>query len=119
MMLTVTLPVYNAMPYLPAAVESVLNQSYRDFNFLIIDDGSTDGSTDYLRSLRDPRIKLTVRENRGLGMTLNELFRSSRTEYVCAHVDADDDIVKPRRLEKQMAFLRDHGVMWLASRHGN
>jgi glycosyltransferase involved in cell wall biosynthesis len=107
MILTVTLPVYNAMPYLRAAVESVLNQSYRDFDFLIIDDGSTDGSTDYLRSLRDPRIKLTVRENRGLGMTLNELFRSSRTEYV-ARMDADD-ISEPRRLEKQIAFLRGHG----------
>jgi glycosyltransferase involved in cell wall biosynthesis len=102
------------MPYLRAAVESVLNQSYRDFEFLIIDDGSTDGSADYLRSLRDPRVKLTVRENRGLGMTLNELFRNSRTEYV-ARMDADD-ICEPHRLEKQMAFLRDHGdVIMLGS----
>ena len=107
MILTITLPVYNAMPFLPAAVESVLNQSYRDFDFLIIDDGSTDGSADYLRSLGDPRINLTVRENRGLGMTLNELFRNSRTDYV-ARMDADD-ICEPDRLEKQMAFLRDHG----------
>ncbi len=106
MILTVTLPVYNAMPYLAAAVESVLSQSYSDFDFLIIDDGSTDGSADYLHSLRDPRIKLTVRENRGLGTTLNELFRNSRTEYV-ARMDADD-ICEPHRLEKQMAFLRDH-----------
>jgi len=94
------------MPYLPAAVESVLGQTYSDFEFLIIDDGSSDGSADYLRSLRDPRIKLSVRENRGLGTTLNELFRNSRTEYV-ARMDADD-ICKPHRLEKQMAFLRDH-----------
>lgn len=106
-MLTVTLPVYNAMPYLPAAVESILGQSYGDFEFLIIDDGSSDGSTEYLRSLRDPRIKLSVRENRGLGATLNELFRNSRTEYV-ARMDADD-VCESRRLEKQMAFLRDHG----------
>lgn len=114
MILTVTLPVYNAMPHLRAAVESVLNQSYRDFDFLIIDDGSTDGSTGYLRSLCDPRINLTVRENRGLGMTLNELFRNSRTEYV-ARMDADD-ISEPHRLEKQMAFLRDHGdVVMLGS----
>jgi glycosyltransferase involved in cell wall biosynthesis len=107
MILTVTLPVYNAMPYLPAAVESVLSQSYSDFEFLIVDDGSSDGSADYLHSLRDSRIKLTVRENRGLGSTLNELFSNSRTEYV-ARMDADD-ICEPRRLEKQMAFLRDHG----------
>ena len=56
MLLTVSLPVYNAMPYLPAAVESILGQSYRDFEFLIIDDGSSDGSADYLRSLRDPSL---------------------------------------------------------------
>jgi glycosyltransferase involved in cell wall biosynthesis len=93
------------MPYLPAAVESVLNQSYSDFEFLIVDDGSTDGSAAYLHSLRDRRIKLTVRENRGLGSTLNELFSNSQTEYV-ARMDADD-ICEPRRLEKQMEFLRD------------
>lgn len=106
MMLTVTLPVYNAMPHLPAAVASVLGQSYRDFDFLIVDDGSSDDSANYLRSLRDPRIKLTIRENRGLGATLNELFRKSRTEYV-ARMDADD-ICEPHRLERQMAFLREH-----------
>src|SRR5712692_8482942 len=106
-MLTVTLPVYNAMPYLPAAVESILGQTYSDFEFLIIDDGSSDGSADYLRSLRDPRIKLLVRENRGLGTTLNELFSNSRTDYV-ARMDADD-ICEPHRLEKQMAFLCGHG----------
>jgi glycosyltransferase involved in cell wall biosynthesis len=106
MTLTVTLPVYNAMLYLPAAVESILGQTYSDFEFLIIDDGSSDGSTDYLRSLRDPRIKLLVRENRGLGTTLNELFGNSRSEYV-ARMDADD-VCEPHRLEKQMEYLRDH-----------
>src|ERR1700747_2010712 len=105
-MLTVTLPVYNAMPYLPLAVESVLGQTYSDFEFLVIDDGSSDGSADYLRSLRDPRIKLTVRENRVLGATLNEMFRNSRTDYV-ARMDADD-VCEPDRLEQQMGFLRDH-----------
>ncbi len=84
----------------------MLSQSYGDFDFLIIDDGSTDGSVDYLQSLRDPRIKLTVRENRGLGTTLNELFRNSQTEYV-ARMDADD-VCEPHRLEKQMAFLGRH-----------
>jgi len=106
MTLTVTLPVYNAMPYLPAAVESILSQTYGDFEFLIVDDGSSDGSADYLRSLRDPRIKLSVRENRGLGATLNELFGNSCADYV-ARMDSDD-VCEPHRLEKQMAFLRDH-----------
>jgi glycosyltransferase involved in cell wall biosynthesis len=106
MILTVVLPVYNAMPYLPAAVESILEQTYGEFEFLIADDDSTDGSTEYLRSLRDPRINLTVHQNRGLGATLNELFRNSRTKYV-ARMDADD-VCDPRRLEKQMRFLYDH-----------
>jgi glycosyltransferase involved in cell wall biosynthesis len=105
MILTVTLPVYNAMPHLQMAVESVLRQTYQDFDFLIIDDGSTDGSSDYLRSLCDARIKLTIRENRGLGTTLNELFRNSGTPYV-ARMDSDD-VCEPRRLEKQMAILRE------------
>jgi glycosyltransferase involved in cell wall biosynthesis len=105
MKLTVTLPVYNGMPYLPAAVNSILCQTFTDFDFLILDDGSTDGSTEYLRSVRDPRVKLLVRENRGLGTTLNELFANSRTDYV-ARMDADD-VCEPDRLEKQMAFL--HG----------
>jgi glycosyltransferase involved in cell wall biosynthesis len=94
------------MPYLPAAVESILGQTYGDFEFLIADDDSTDGSAEYLRSLRDPRIKLTVQQNRGLGTALNELFRNSRSEYV-ARMDADD-VCDPHRLEKQMRFLRDH-----------
>jgi glycosyltransferase involved in cell wall biosynthesis len=106
MTLTVTLPVYNAMPYLPAAVDSILGQTYSDFEFLIIDDGSSDGSTDYLRSLRDPRIKLSVRGNRGLGATLNELFCNSRADFV-ARMDSDD-ICAPYRLERQLAFLREH-----------
>ena len=73
---------------------------------MITDDGSSDESTDYLRSLRDPRIRLSVRENRGLGTTLNELFHNSHTEYV-ARMDADD-VSEPHRLEKQMEFLEDH-----------
>jgi glycosyltransferase involved in cell wall biosynthesis len=98
--------VYNAMPYLEAAVDSVLGQSFQTFEFLIIDDGSTDSSVEYLKSLSDPRIRLIARENRGLGATLNELFRLSRTDYV-ARMDADD-ICHPDRLDRQMAFLESH-----------
>lgn len=105
-MLTVTLPVFNAMPHLTATVESVLAQTYDDFDFQIIDDGSTDESVDYLKSLTDARVRLSVRENRGLGATLNELFDRSIGKYV-ARMDADD-VCEPYRLERQMAFLREH-----------
>ena len=103
--ITVTLPVFNGMPYVVEAVESVLGQTCTDFEFLIIDDGSTDGSTEYLRSLRDPRVTLICRENRGLGATLNELFSKSRTEYV-ARMDADD-VCEPTRIAEQVSFLSD------------
>ena len=72
--LTITLPVYNGMPYLKDAVESVLAQTFADFRFLIIDDGSTDGTAEYLRSLNDPRLRVIIRENRGLGTTLEPAF---------------------------------------------
>lgn len=100
---TITLPVYNGLPYLKDAVESVLNQSHEDFEFLVIDDGSQDGSTEYLTSIRDPRLRLICRENRGLGATLNQLFYESKTEYV-VRMDADD-VCAPVRLERLMAFL--------------
>jgi glycosyltransferase involved in cell wall biosynthesis len=103
---TITLPVYNGMPFVKDAVESVLGQTYRDFRFLIIDDGSRDGSREYLTSLRDPRLRVIVRENRGLGSTLNELFTESETEYV-ARMDSDD-VCKPSRLETMMEFLEEN-----------
>lgn len=85
------------------AVKSVLDQTYDNFRFLIIDDGSRDGSAEYLRTLRDPRLRVICRENRGLGATLNQLFAESDTRLV-ARMDADD-ICAPQRLERLMAFL--------------
>jgi glycosyltransferase involved in cell wall biosynthesis len=104
--LTITLPVYNGMPYLEEAVESVFRQTYEDFQFLIVDDGSSDGSTEYLRSLKDSRLRVIVRENRGLGNTLNQLFAESGTEYV-ARMDADD-VSDPARIECVMEFLKSN-----------
>lgn len=110
--LTITLPVYNGMPFLKEAVESVLNQTYEDFRFLIIDDGSSDGSGDYLTSLKDSRLRVIVRENRGLGNTLNQLFAESETEYV-ARMDADD-VCAPNRIQTAMAFLAKNSDIVMA-----
>ena len=101
--LTITLPVYNGMPFLKDAVDSILSQTFEDFRFLIIDDGSRDGSTEYLRSLKDSRIRLITRENRGLGYTLNQLFAESETEYV-VRMDSDD-VCAPHRLQAFTEFL--------------
>jgi glycosyltransferase involved in cell wall biosynthesis len=102
---TVVLPVYNGEKYLPAAIESILAQTFTDFAFLIIDDGSTDGSADVIQSYaqRDPRIRPTVRSNRGLVATLNEGIAEARGKYI-ARMDADD-ISMPERFMQQVAFL--------------
>lgn len=95
--------VYNAMPHLPAAVESILKQTCDNFVLLIVDDGSTDDSGAYLDSLDDPRIQLIHQENAGLGTALNRGIEEVRTPYV-ARMDADD-ISLPTRLEKQLAVM--------------
>jgi glycosyltransferase involved in cell wall biosynthesis len=102
------MPVYNAERYLAAAVESILAQSFRDFEFLIINDGSTDDSQAILEryAVADPRIRLVSRENRGLVATLNEMIGLAKGDLL-ARMDADD-VALPDRFEIQMAYLREH-----------
>jgi glycosyltransferase involved in cell wall biosynthesis len=102
------MPVYNAERYVAESVESILGQTLRDFEFLIIDDGSTDGARRILEgyAARDPRIRLTSRENRGLVATLNELIDQARGEFL-ARMDADD-IALPERFRQQVDYLRAH-----------
>ena len=109
--LTVALPVYNAMPYLPEAVESILGQTLRDFQFLIVNDGSTDDSADYLNSLRVPRVTVVHHDNRGLGNTLNRTLELCETPFY-ARMDADD-ISLPERLERQLRFLESNPTVVL------
>lgn len=104
--LTVGLPVYNAMPYLPLAVKSILGQTYKGFELLIINDGSNDGSVEYLATIKDKRVKVLHQENRGLGFTLNRIIEMCQTKYI-VRMDADD-ISLPKRLEQQLAFMETH-----------
>lgn len=106
--LSVLMPVYNAARYVAEATESILNQTFRDFEFVIIDDGSTDGSLDILRRYeqQDARIRLYSRENRGLVATLNEGIGYCRAPLI-ARMDADD-ISLPERFDKQVAFMAAH-----------
>ena len=103
---TVLMSVYNGMPHLPPAVDSILNQTFEDFTFLIINDGSKDGSERYLNQLDDPRIQLVHQLNRGLGAALNTGLAMCKTEFL-ARMDADD-MSLPTRLEAQLSFLRSH-----------
>ncbi|MBX7258083.1 MAG: glycosyltransferase [Candidatus Hydrogenedentes bacterium] len=105
---TVLMPVYNNERYLPASVESILNQTYRDFEFIIVDDGSSDGSLQLLERYaeEDSRIRLSSRPNTGYTIALNEGLRVARGEFI-ARMDADD-IAAPDRFRKQVQYLDDH-----------
>lgn len=103
---SVLMAAYNAMPYLPAAVDSILGQTLQDFEFVIIDDGSTDDSAAYLASLSDPRVRVIWQENAGLSAALNRGLQACRAPYV-ARMDADDFSL-PERLERQAHYLDEH-----------
>jgi len=97
--------VYNERPYLGEAVRSILNQTYGDFEFIIVNDGSTDGSKEVLERVteQDDRVLLFHQENRGLIPSLNRALHEAQGAYV-ARMDGDD-ISRPKRLEKQVRFL--------------
>ena len=98
------MPVYNAEKYLDAAIRSVLNQSYTHYEFIIINDGSTDNSETIILSFKDERIKYIQNEtNLKLIATLNLGFEQSKGKYI-ARMDADD-VSHPQRIEKQVSFF--------------
>ena len=102
------MPVYNCEGYLAEAVRSVLSQTLRDFEFLIVDDGSTDHSLPVLRDFaaKDARIRLVSRPNTGITPALNEMIGLARGRYL-ARMDADD-ISMPDRFAKQVEYLEAH-----------
>jgi glycosyltransferase involved in cell wall biosynthesis len=105
--LTVLMPVYNGQRYLREAIESILGQTFSDFEFLIVDDGSRDGTSAILRSYRDDRIRVIENGgNLGLIETLNKGLQMARGQYV-ARMDADD-VSLPRRLERQLDYMEQH-----------
>ena len=103
---SVIMSVYNGEKYLGEAIDSILNQTFTDFEFIIVDDGSIDRSADIIRSYKDSRIKLIQQENRGASCGRNRGIQESKGEYI-ACMDADD-ISLPQRLEKQVDFLEKH-----------
>ena len=105
--LSVVMPVYNAEKYLSEAIESILQQSFEDFEFLIINDGSTDRSKDIVLQYDDPRIIYVENDsNMGLIATLNRGIKLARGLFL-ARMDADDISVKDR-FAKQIAFLKNN-----------
>jgi len=104
---SVLLPVHNGEPYLAAAIESILAQTFRNFELLVVDDGSTDGSASRVRAYTDSRIRLISQDRQlGLSAALNCGLQAATAPLV-ARQDADD-VSRPDRLERQVAHLRRH-----------
>jgi glycosyltransferase involved in cell wall biosynthesis len=104
--ITVLMPVYNAGRFVSDAVQSILAQTFQDFEFLIIDDGSADGTGDVVAGFRDERIHLVRRPHAGLVAQLNFGIEEAAAPLI-ARMDADD-ISDPRRLEVQYRFMQDN-----------
>jgi glycosyltransferase involved in cell wall biosynthesis len=100
---TVLMPVYNGAQYLKDAIDSVLAQTFTEFEFLIVNDGSTDNSLQIIESYKDKRIKVLSQENQGVSAALNLGLKAAVGDFI-ARTDCDD-ICKPDRLEKQINFL--------------
>ncbi|WP_099610792.1 glycosyltransferase [Vibrio fujianensis] len=103
--ISVVMSVYNGEKYLGEAIDSILKQTFSDFEFIIINDGSTDKTLEIIKSYmkKDDRIVLVSRENKGLIVSLNEGLDLAKGQYI-ARMDADDISIKSR-FEKQIEFL--------------
>ncbi len=106
--ISVIMPTYNTeVSFLQASVDSILSQTFRDFEFIIIDDCSTNDTQDYLKTLSDERVKIIRNiENFGVSKSLNIGLEIARGKYI-ARMDADD-ISLPSRLEKQFVYMENH-----------
>lgn len=116
--LSVIMSVYNGERFLEEAVVSVLNQTYSNFEFVIVDDGSTDGTGAILARMAaaDSRLRITRQENQGIAAALNHALTLARHDLV-AHIDHDDRAL-PNWLESQLNFFLDHSDCAVVSSHG-
>ena len=104
-LISVIMPVYNTAPFLKEAMESVLNQTEQDFEFIIINDASTDDSKQVIEQFTDPRIRFINNDkNLGLAVSLNKGIRAARGKFV-ARMDGDD-VSMPNRFEEQLKEIK-------------
>jgi len=108
---SIIMAVYNGQEYLNIAIDSILGQTFKDFELLIIDDGSRDDSADIIKGYGDPRVKYVYQDNQGLAGALNTGLRHAAGEYV-ARMDCDD-ISYPERLQLQVEYLDKHRTVAL------
>ena len=106
MKVSVVMAVYNGERFVRSAIDSILSQTFTDFEFLIVNDGSTDGTADILKSITDPRVKVFHQDNQGCILATEKAVGEAKGEYI-AIIDADD-IALPERLEKTVTYLDSH-----------
>ncbi len=104
--LSVVMSVYNGEHYLKEALESILNQTFADFELIVINDGSTDSTPKILKSYKDPRLVIVHQENKGLVKSLNTGCKMAKANLIARH-DADDKSL-PTRFDKQIKYLKDN-----------
>jgi glycosyltransferase involved in cell wall biosynthesis len=109
-MISVLVPTFNRRSTIGRTIESILGQTYADFELIILDDGSTDGTVDFIREkFNDPRIRIErVEENAGVDATRNRGLEKARGEFV-AFLDSDDEWL-PHALERAMTAMHDPGI---------
>ena len=106
-LISVLMPVYNTKEeFLRASIESILNQTFKDFEFIIINDGSTNNAEEVILSYKDNRIKYVKQENQGIVGALNNGWSKASGKYI-ARMDSDD-IAYPERFAKQIRFLEEN-----------
>lgn len=118
--ISIIMSCFNSALYLRSAVDSMLNQSFSDFEFIIVNDGSTDETLKILNEYTDNRICIVNQENQGLASSLNKAIALAKGEYL-VRMDSDD-ISHPNRLEKQVKFMESNpsiGVMGTAVNYIN
>ncbi|MEM9417716.1 MAG: glycosyltransferase family 2 protein [Planctomycetota bacterium] len=115
--LSVLMAAYNAERYVAETLRSVLSQTYEDFELVIVDDGSTDGTAQILEAFAtsDPRVRVITGPNAGVPQAANVGLAACRGEFV-ARIDADD-IAKPRRFEVQLQYMKDHDLVACGTWH--
>lgn len=110
MQLSVLMPVFNREKFVAEAVCSILNQTYKDFQLLVYNDGSTDGTVDVLLEIKDPRLVVFgEKKNRGVAYARNKLIERCDTPYAC--FQDSDDISMPTRIEKQWQIIKNNNVL--------
>lgn len=105
-MVSVLMTVYNGMPLLPKALESLLSQIYDNLELVVVNDASTDNSLEYLNSIQDRRIKIINKGKLGRGWALNEGLNYCTGQYIA--INDADDFSDPQRILKQVAFLESN-----------